>query len=467
MEGGKGIATKGLETKDISDINSGEQNTMNINFGACDKGIAIDIINDDASPNKENTDIISQDDSNVDNENSTKNKECINSGEQNTSNIHYGASDKGIDKDKNNNDASPNKEGTDIISENNSNVDNDNVIKNKECINSSEQQTMKMDIGASDKGIANERVTQDTDQISGIHSQNNNEVTTEGTNVDNAGLNNEDIVQRDIDLLMNLANDLEINSDFGSEINNITIGNTCQDIRSEKEIHDKITNTSAMITQEPNNAVISEKMNIETENITKKRKNCLQSDNVRKEPTRFSKRLKITKKLQTCGFCGTNFGKGKNIKKFSTKCVLCCKDYVLKQHCAAKVTYDKHRLKSTSRESESMSLSLWNKHKPIFYCRECKQEQCFICNKHHRRDIIKLTCGKCKEKWCQTTKQCIDNHNSLVLCNECLVGEESKKNKNSNKNNTKKKTKKRKIKRNQKLIMAMKALNPKMLVVRT
>ena len=437
MEGGKGIATKGLETKDISDINSGEQNAMNINFGACDKGIAIDKINDDASRNKESTDIISEDDSNVDNENATKNKECINSGEQNTSNIHYGASDKGIDKDKNNNDASPNKEGTDIISEddsnvdnenatknkecinsgeqntlnidfgasdkgiandknnndassnkegtniiseNNSNVDNDNVIKNKECINSSEQQTMKMDIGASDKGIANERVTQDTDQISGIHSQNNNEVTTEGTNVDNAGLNNEDIVQRDIDLLMNLGNDLEINSDFGSEINNITIGNTCQDIRSEKEIHDKITNTSAIITQEPNNVVISEKISIETENITKKRKNCLQSDNVRKEPTRFSKRLKITKKLQTCGFCGTNFGKGKNIKKFNTKCVLCCKDYVLKQHCAAKVTYDKHQLKSNSRESESMSLSLWNKHKPIFYCRECKQEQCFICN---------------------------------------------------------------------------------------
>ena len=105
----------------------------------------------------------------------------------------------------------------------------------------------------------------------------------------------------------------------------------------------------------------------------------------------------------------------------------------MKKHCAAKVYYDNNKLKANSEEYEKMNLKLWKKDTPKFYCKYCKQDQCFNCAKNHRRDSVKIICQKCKHKWCQATLRCIENNKSVVICLDCIVSNTSN---NSNDKNT-------------------------------
>ncbi len=145
-----------------------------------------------------------------------------------------------------------------------------------------------------------------------------------------------------------------------------------------------------------------------------------------------------------CGNCGNKFNiiKDKDIN-YRRECLICHVVHPIRATCAKKIflhqvlnQHTQNPLKSTKKEQDNrfseINAEQFSSMNAIeFYCKSCKQDQCFVCATSHRSGFIKpLVCSICKKKWSfvmqDTSKKngCIMkclNRNEIAntVCNKC------------------------------------------------
>jgi len=155
-----------------------------------------------------------------------------------------------------------------------------------------------------------------------------------------------------------------------------------------------------------------------------------------------------------CGVCNTKVSmKSKSYPvKFEKPCY-CCK----KKHCILHKKCALQFMNSRRRDDEqltSISLDSFKAFRNPFYCAQCREMQCFKCERNHKLYITsktgtkisnkKLICPVCNKKWCASTLRCnqLIPKGKTVQCQECEVKNPSTTKKKVTKKPTKKKKKK-------------------------
>ena len=153
-----------------------------------------------------------------------------------------------------------------------------------------------------------------------------------------------------------------------------------------------------------------------------------------------------------CGFCGGAFSKRHTRQSilYEKSCACCQNPHcILHDKCA--VQFVNQRLRDEEQKT-FISLDAFKANRIPFYCLQCRQRECFICEKKHQLIITskagnkipspKLICPVCNKKWSAASRTCqkLKPRGLKIICSDCKKTDKS--------SNTKQQTKKKKPKNN-------------------
>ena len=137
------------------------------------------------------------------------------------------------------------------------------------------------------------------------------------------------------------------------------------------------------------------------------------------------------KKDEKCGNCHKNFNATVDQKYkgcFDVKCSLCSEEYFLKFKCAKTwIFYQNPELKEAYSSKFDQDVFGMAKNKS-FFCKSCKEDDCFHCGKPHTGGTKKIieTCSYCGLKWCfimqqtpRSRSKCTKRDKLPGICSDC------------------------------------------------